>query len=395
MLVALWTWSVRAVAVLTAGMAVAVIAMSVYAARAEAGPGPAPLGEVLGVTQDLQPVQAPPAAPAPSYAVPAGVLPATRASPLSSGSVTAEREEAQSLPARPLVAVLDARDGNAAGATVNLAALVQEALTARGYGVYVLADGIEGAYEPTRPDAYISLRPAAGGAASGAGTEAWFCELAGSLSGRLADLVLASLSTGLGGSQGSQPGQGNGKVDDSEGFRCDMLLAGRAQMPAVLLEIPSVALETPSTQGVLAQAVTDGVDRFLRSYGDQLLREEQRRHLIWPAVGPVTSFFGPSHPLGIDIGQWQGPIVAATDGIVTFAGGDPCCSYGLYVVIEGPGGITTLYAHFESLLVSTGQTVRQGQWLGMVGCTGHCYGNHLHFEVIDNGVRHDPLQYLP
>jgi hypothetical protein len=278
---------------------------------------------------------------------------------------------------------------------VGLAALVQEALTARGYGVYVLTDGAEGAYEPARPDAYLSLRPTAVGAASGAGVEAWFCELEGSLSGRLVDLVLESLSTGLGGSQGAQDGEGNGTVDDPDGFRCDMLLAGRAQMPAMLLELPSVALAIPATQGALAQAVTDGIDRFFRSYGDQLLQEEQRRNLIWPATGPVTSFFGPSHPLGIDIGQSQGPIVAATDGIVTFAGGDPCCSYGLYVVIDGPGGITTLYAHFDSLLVSTGQRVRQGQWLGMVGCTGHCYGNHLHFEVIDNGVRHDPLQYLP
>jgi hypothetical protein len=393
MLVALWTWTVRAIAVLTAGLAVAVIVTSVYAARVEAEPGPAPLGEVRGVAQVLQPVQAPPATPAPSYEVPAGALPATRALPLSSRPAATAREETESLPARPLVAVLDARDPT--GATMGLALLVQEALEARGYGVYLVVDGVEGANEPTRPDAYVSLRPTADGVASGAGVEAWFCELEGSLSSRLVDLVLGSVSTGLGGSQESQPGEGNGRVDDPEGFRCDMLLAGRAQMPAMLLELPSVALETPSTQSVLALAVADGIDRFFQSYGDQLLREEQGRGLVWPAVGPVTSFFGPSHPLGIDIGQSQGPIVAATDGTVTFAGGDPCCSYGLFVVIDGPGGITTLYAHFESLLVSTGQRVRQGQWLGMVGCTGHCYGTHLHFEVIDNGVRHDPLQYLP
>jgi murein DD-endopeptidase MepM/ murein hydrolase activator NlpD len=45
--------------------------------------------------------------------------------------------------------------------------------------------------------------------------------------------------------------------------------------------------------------------------------------------------------------------------------------------------------------VSSGQVVSQGQVLGYGGCTGYCTGNHLHFEVIDNGVRVDPLAYLP
>ena len=91
----------------------------------------------------------------------------------------------------------------------------------------------------------------------------------------------------------------------------------------------------------------------------------------------------------------DGNIVAAMGGRVVFAGGDACCSYGLYVVIEGPGGITTLYAHLGRLLVKEGQTVKQGQALGPVGCTGHCTGNHLHFEVFQDGRRINPLLYLP
>jgi murein DD-endopeptidase MepM/ murein hydrolase activator NlpD len=80
---------------------------------------------------------------------------------------------------------------------------------------------------------------------------------------------------------------------------------------------------------------------------------------------------------------------------VVFAGGNACCSYGLYVVVVSPGGIETLYAHLDSISVSAGEYVGQGQVLGAVGSTGYSTGRHLHFEVIDNGVRVDPLSYLP
>lgn len=120
--------------------------------------------------------------------------------------------------------------------------------------------------------------------------------------------------------------------------------------------------------------------------------------LIWPVSGPISSYMDASHPLGIDIDMFNNPggaVAAATSGTVTFAGGDPCCSYGLYVVIVSPDGIETLYAHLSSIAVSVGQAVSQGGYIGNVGCTGYCTGNHLHFEVIDNGVRVDPLAYLP
>ena len=120
--------------------------------------------------------------------------------------------------------------------------------------------------------------------------------------------------------------------------------------------------------------------------------------LIWPTTGPISSYMGASHPLGIDIDQYNSPnapILASTSGLVTFAGGDSCCSYGLYVVIVSPGGIETLYAHLSSINVVQGQQVAQGDIIGYAGCTGYCTGNHLHFEVIDNGIRRNPLDYLP
>ena len=58
-------------------------------------------------------------------------------------------------------------------------------------------------------------------------------------------------------------------------------------------------------------------------------------------------------------------------------------------------GVETLYAHMASLSVSQGESVSQGQALGVVVSTGYSTGTHLHFEVIDNGVRVNPLSYLP
>jgi murein DD-endopeptidase MepM/ murein hydrolase activator NlpD len=120
--------------------------------------------------------------------------------------------------------------------------------------------------------------------------------------------------------------------------------------------------------------------------------------LIWPVSGPISSPYGPSHPLGIDIDGYRlagAPVAAATSGTVVFAGGNACCSYGLYVVVMSPGGIETLYAHLSSIVVTQGQTVSQGEEVGVIGSTGYSTGTHLHFEVIDNGTRENPMAYLP
>lgn len=120
--------------------------------------------------------------------------------------------------------------------------------------------------------------------------------------------------------------------------------------------------------------------------------------LIWPFSGPISSYMGPGHPLGIDIDGYNNPggaVVAATSGTVVFAGGNPNVSYGLYVIVRSADGIETLYAHLSQIYVEQGQTVAQGEALGVVGCTGYCTGTHLHFEVLINGVRVDPLAYLP
>jgi murein DD-endopeptidase MepM/ murein hydrolase activator NlpD len=117
---------------------------------------------------------------------------------------------------------------------------------------------------------------------------------------------------------------------------------------------------------------------------------------IWPVSGPVTSPFGMRWGrmhTGIDIGVAYGtPIHAAASGQVIYAGWMD--GYGNLVFIDHGRGISTGYAHQSSIAVSNGQAVTQGQVIGYVGCTGHCFGPHLHFEVRVNGTPVDPLGYL-
>ncbi len=120
--------------------------------------------------------------------------------------------------------------------------------------------------------------------------------------------------------------------------------------------------------------------------------------LISPVSGTVTSRFGTrwgkSHK-GVDIGAPKGtPIKAAASGTVTVAQYGYCGGYGNYVMISHGNGVQTLYGHCNSLNVSTGETVSQGQVIAYVGNTGNSYGNHLHLEIRVNGVAQNPQNYL-
>jgi murein DD-endopeptidase MepM/ murein hydrolase activator NlpD len=117
---------------------------------------------------------------------------------------------------------------------------------------------------------------------------------------------------------------------------------------------------------------------------------------VWPVSGTVTSSFGMRwgrmHE-GIDIAAGSGTqIVASAAGTVISAGW--MGGYGNLVVIDHGGGLATAYAHMSGFAVGGGQSVAQGQVIGYVGCTGTCYGPHVHFEVRVNGAAVDPLGYL-
>jgi len=117
--------------------------------------------------------------------------------------------------------------------------------------------------------------------------------------------------------------------------------------------------------------------------------------LQWPLAHhfTITSSFGARlDPItgekdfhtGIDISAPEGtPILAATDGVVTYANnsGSWGGSYGYYVRIQYDDGLETFYAHCLDICVKAGQEVEQGEVIGFVGRTGNTTGAHLHFEV--------------
>jgi murein DD-endopeptidase MepM/ murein hydrolase activator NlpD len=118
--------------------------------------------------------------------------------------------------------------------------------------------------------------------------------------------------------------------------------------------------------------------------------------LIWPVNGPVVSPFGMRWGrlhAGVDIAVPSGtPIRAADAGRVALMGW--VGGYGNYTCIQHNSSLSTCYAHQSSFATSNGANVSQGQVIGYVGCTGHCFGDHLHFETRVGGSPVDPLGYL-
>jgi hypothetical protein len=119
--------------------------------------------------------------------------------------------------------------------------------------------------------------------------------------------------------------------------------------------------------------------------------------LAWPVRGPVVSPFGMRWGrlhAGIDIAVPAGtPIYAAAPGRVTTKGW--VGGYGNYTCLDHGQRISTCYAHQSRFgPTPTGGVLARGQLVGFVGCTGHCFGDHLHFELRIAGRPVDPMPYL-
>lgn len=110
----------------------------------------------------------------------------------------------------------------------------------------------------------------------------------------------------------------------------------------------------------------------------------------------LTSYYGwrwGSYHTGIDIAGPIGTnIYAYQSGTVTYSGW--AGGYGYMVKIDHGDGHSTWYAHCSQLNVNTGDTVSQGQVIGLMGSTGFSTGSHLHFEVRINGVHVNPYTYI-
>ncbi len=130
--------------------------------------------------------------------------------------------------------------------------------------------------------------------------------------------------------------------------------------------------------------------------------------LAWPVPGAykITSGYGwrfnnSNFHTGIDItynggGTYGATIVAANDGTVSFVNWKytPGKGYGIFLIIDHGGKVSTLYGHCSNIMVNVGDKVKKGQPVAQVGSTGWSTGPHLHFEVRENGVHKPPLNYL-
>ncbi len=167
--------------------------------------------------------------------------------------------------------------------------------------------------------------------------------------------------------------------------------------------ILTVKLETKP----LADIIGERMDEEQRKYYEVLMNTKGGRQYAgspfafdWKPY--ITSYYGwrqdphsgeKAFHDAIDIGVAVGtPIIAAHDGVVarTVHG---TTGYGIYITIEGENGLSTLYAHCDALLAVVGQEVKQGDVIAASGDTGKSTGPHLHFEVMVDGQKLNPIYF--
>ncbi len=161
-----------------------------------------------------------------------------------------------------------------------------------------------------------------------------------------------------------------------------------AQQPPALNTVPNVRM---------ARTVARQPPRGLSTADPRLVPD------VWPVArfeGVVTrEFVSPTGTVrkghtGIDIAAMEGAIVTATaDGRVVFAGEDD--QLGLVLSIDHFGAYLTRYGHNSGLLIRTGEAVRKGQPVALVGNTGKSSGPHLHYEIWQQGAPRNPRDFLP
>lgn len=145
---------------------------------------------------------------------------------------------------------------------------------------------------------------------------------------------------------------------------------------------------------VIYEKVTKEPTKEIVIEGTKVVSSRGTGDFVWPTIGGyISSHMGErwgSYHKGMDIARPSNPaILAADNGTVESAGWDSG-GYGNKVVINHNNGYKTIYAHLSSVSVSAGQTVTQGNQIGVMGATGNSTGVHLHIEVYQNGNRINP-----
>lgn len=180
----------------------------------------------------------------------------------------------------------------------------------------------------------------------------------------------------------------------------DSLIAQRSEQAAREEAERQQALENQQNQGggsSDAGSSSSGNSGSSGSSNDSSVLNTGDLSFSWPLAGygygSITQYYGNNGHMGLDIGIPYGtPIYAAESGQVISA--EYHWSWGNNVLIWHNGTYSTRYAHCSSLAVSAGEYVQKGQVIGYAGSTGNSTGNHLHFEVYQNGSRVDPLNFV-
>lgn len=167
-------------------------------------------------------------------------------------------------------------------------------------------------------------------------------------------------------------------------------------LPEAVAPPPSVAAQPPAAAKPDKPAATPKSRDAVRA----ALANPPRRAgtFIWPVQGPVLSSYGAKsggeHNDGINIAAPRGtPVRAAENGVVAYAGQE-LKGFGKLLLVKHADGWVTAYAHNEELLVSAGDTVRQGQTIATVGSSGNVDRPQLHFEVRRGTRAVDPAAQL-
>ena len=165
-----------------------------------------------------------------------------------------------------------------------------------------------------------------------------------------------------------------------------------AELKAIEAEAAKIDKEIKEKEEELERQMMD----WAATVGGYIWPENVSKRITSPMGSRNTGIPGAStNHKGVDIGGvgYTTSVLATKSGIVMTA--TRSSSYGNYVVIYHGKGNTTLYAHMSSLKVKEGDSVSQGDVIGITGSTAISRGAHLHYEITENGSRVDPLNYLP
>ena len=158
---------------------------------------------------------------------------------------------------------------------------------------------------------------------------------------------------------------------------------------------------TQDQRDILDELLSDELRPYLLALCDGVSGVVGDGTLQWPLPGHTyischfgeVDAFGNAGHRGTDIPAPEGtPILAAHSGTVLVSGWND--SYGNQVLLDNGAGLSTRYAHMTATAVTAGETVTAGQVIGYVGSTGDSTGNHLHFEVMQGGIRVNPLDMV-